>query len=107
MIDLIRLHTIIRKEFLQLRRDKRSLGLAFILPLVLLVFFGYAITWDVNDIRMAVIDQDHGQRARELVDAFHAAGRFTLVARLPRTADIGPLLDRGAVRMVLVIPPTF
>ena len=107
MIDFTRLMAVVRKEIRQFRRDTRSLVLAFVLPLVLLVFFGYAITWDVDDIRMAVVDQDHGSRARELVDVFHAAGRFTLVARLPRTADIGPLLDRGAVRMVLVIPPTF
>ena len=86
MIDFTRLMAVMRKEIRQFRRDTRSLVLAFVLPLVLLVFFGYAITWDVDDIRMAVVDQDHGSKARELVDAFHAAGLFTLVARLPRTA---------------------
>jgi len=53
----------------------RSMVLAFALPLVLLVFFGYAITWDVNHIRMAVVDLDHGARARALVDAFRAGAR--------------------------------
>ena len=107
MLDATRLMAVARKEVRQFRRDTRSLALAFVLPLVLLVFFGYAITWDVNDIRMAVVDQDHGSRARELVDAFQAAGRFSLVAKLGRPSDVGPLLDRGDVRMVLVIPPDF
>jgi len=107
MIDSMRLIAVMRKEIRQFRRDTRSLVLAFVLPLVLLIFFGYAITWDVNDIRMAVIDQDHGSQARALVDAFHAAGRFTVVENPQRTSDIGRLLDRGAVRMVLVIPPDF
>jgi len=107
MLDRTRLMAVIRKEVRQFRRDSRSLVLAFVLPIVLLVFFGYAITWDVNDIRMAVVDQDHGSRARALVDAFRAAKLFRVVATPERTADIRPLLDRSVVRMVLVIPPTF
>jgi ABC-2 type transport system permease protein len=107
VLDRTRLMAVIRKELRQFRRDRRSLVLAFVLPIVLVVFFGYAITWDVNNIRMAVVDQDHGSSARALVDAFRAAGRFTIVARPARTADIGPLLDRSEVRIVLVIPPDF
>ncbi len=107
MIDRTRLLAVVRKEFLQLRRDPRSMALSFVLPLVLLVFFGYAITFDVNHIRMAVIDQDHGRRARDLVDAFRAAERFDLVPAPADPSAIGPLLDRSVVRMVLVIPPDF
>jgi ABC-2 type transport system permease protein len=106
-MDRTRLFAIARKEVLQLRRDPRSLILAFLLPVALLVFFGYAITWDVTNIRMAVVDQDHSARARDLVEAFRASGRFVLVAAPDRTAEIGPLLDRGTVRIVLVIPPRF
>ncbi len=106
-MDRMRLFAIARKEILQLRRDPRSLILAFLLPVLLLVFFGYAITWDVQDIRMAVVDQDRTRASRELVDAFLASGRFSLAAAVERTADIGPLLDRGAVRLALVIPPRF
>jgi ABC-2 type transport system permease protein len=101
-MDRMRLFAIARKEALQLRRDPRSLILAFLLPVALLVFFGYAITWDVKDIRMAVVDQDRTRASRDLVDAFLASGRFTLAASLGRTADIGPLLDRGRVQLALV-----
>jgi ABC-2 type transport system permease protein len=106
-IDRTRLFAIARKEVLQLRRDPRSLILAFLLPVALLVFFGYAISWDVSDIRLVVVDQDGGARARGLLDGFRASGRFTIVGRLERTADIGPLLDRGRALIALVIPPRF
>jgi len=106
-LDRTRLLAMSRKEVLQLRRDPRSLILAFLLPVVLLVFFGYAISWDVSDIRLVVVDQDRGARARELLDGFRASGRFAIVGQLERTADIGPLLDRGRALIALVIPPRF
>jgi ABC-2 type transport system permease protein len=106
-LDRTRLLAVARKELLQLRRDPRSLILAFLLPVALLVFFGYAISWDVSDIPLVVVDQDHGARARELLDTFRASGRFVLLGQLARTADIGPLLDRGRARIALVIPPRF
>ena len=61
-----RLRAVARKEVIQLGRDRRSLALAFLLPLILLVLFGYAITWDVNHIRTAVVDRDRSARSRDL-----------------------------------------
>jgi ABC-2 type transport system permease protein len=102
-----RLLAVSRKEVLQLRRDTRSLLMAFLMPAVLLVFFGYIISFDVKDIRLAVLDQDQSPRSRELVESFVSAGRFHITDRLSSHAQITPLMDRGAVRMVLVIPPGF
>ncbi|MHB1094723.1 MAG: ABC transporter permease [Gemmatimonadaceae bacterium] len=102
-----RLLAIARKEALQLRRDTRSLMMAFLMPAALIVFFGYIISFDVKDIKLAVLDQDHSQRSRELVQSFVAAGRFRVTEQLAASAQVAPLLDRGAVRMVLVIPPGF
>jgi ABC-2 type transport system permease protein len=98
---------IARKEVIQLRRDTRSLLLAFLLPVLLVVLFGYAITWDVNDIPIAVLDRDHSLRSRELVDAFRASGYFRVVARPEREAELDRLLDAGRVRLALVIPRGF
>src|SRR5690606_4078488 len=106
-IRLPRLLAVARKEVLQLRRDRRSLVLAFLLPVLLLVLFAYAISWDVRDIRTAVVDEDRTARSRQLVDAFRASGYF-LVADEPATArDVGPLMDRGRTRLVLVLAPGF
>jgi ABC-2 type transport system permease protein len=102
-----RLLAIARKEVLQLRRDTRSLLMAFMMPALLIVFFGYIISFDVKDIKLAVLDQDHTRQSRELVESFVSAGRFHITERLSSAGEVAPLLDRGAVRLVLVIPPGF
>jgi len=107
VLNRTRLLAVARKEATQLRRDARSLYLAFLLPALLVVLFGYAISWDVDDIRTAVLDQDGSARSRELLDAFRASGYFTFTASLERPGDIDRLLDRGAVTLALVIPPDF
>ncbi|HEX7183945.1 MAG TPA: ABC transporter permease [Thermoanaerobaculia bacterium] len=106
-MSLTRLLAIARKEMIQLRRDTRSMILAFLLPVLLLVLFGYAISWDVRNIRTAVLDGDRSARSRELIDAFRASGYFTMVEDLERSAEIGPRLDRGAIQIALVIPAGF
>ena len=102
-----RLAAIARKEFIQIRRDRRSLILAFALPVFLLVMFGYAITWDVRDIRTVVVDQDRTARSRNFVDAFASSGYFRITGSLARVADAPPLFDRGRARLALVIPSGF
>lgn len=106
-MSLLRLWAVTRKELIQLRRDPRSLALAFALPLLLVVLFGYAISWDIGNIATAVLDQDRTARSRELLDAFRASGYFTFVGDLERPAEIAPLLDRGGAQLVLVFPPDF
>jgi drug efflux transport system permease protein len=107
MMDGVRLLAVARKEALQLSRDRRSLLLAFALPLALLVFFGYAISWDVRDIRLAVVDQDRSAASRELIDSFLSSGYFELAAR-PASAEEAPrLFARGVAPMILVVPPGF
>ena len=107
MIEPTRLLAMARKEVLQLRRDPRSLALAFALPVLLLVLFGYAISWDVRNIRTAVLDEDRSAASRELVDAFRASGYFAVVEFLARSGDVEPLMERGGAQLVLVIPPGF
>ena len=103
----MRLLAIARKEAVQLRRDPRSMLLAFALPLMMLIFFGYAITWDVKDLRLAVRDEDGSRRSRELVAALTGSGYFEVVARLESRAPIDGLLHHGDVNAVLVIPSGF
>ncbi len=102
-----RLWAVARKEAIQLRRDPRSLAMAFVVPAFMIIFFGYVISFDVKDIKIAVLDQDHTRPSRELVDAFQASGRFRVTEHLARYGDIEYQLDRGAVRLALVIPPGF
>lgn len=107
MINTRRLLAISRKEVIQLRRDTRSLVLAFLLPVVLLVLFAYGISWDINDIRTAVIDQDHTAASRSLTASFRAAGYFSIRHEGTEVGDAIPLVDRGRAQLALVIPPGF
>jgi ABC-2 type transport system permease protein len=102
-----RLLAIARKETLQLRRDRRSMLLAFVMPLLLLVFFGYAITLDVDRLRLAVLDQDRSAASRHLVERLQAGDYFVLERSLERYGAIEDVLVRGEASAVLVIPPGF
>jgi ABC-2 type transport system permease protein len=106
-VDPYRLLAVARKEWIQLRRDTRSMILAFALPMSLLVFFGYAITFDIDDIKLAVLDEDRSAASRELLDAFVASDYFTIVEHLDSRAQIDDLLIRGRVLGVLTIPPGY
>jgi ABC-2 type transport system permease protein len=104
MLSVTRMRAMARKEWLQLRRDPRSMVLAFAVPLFLLLFFGYAISWDVKDIRLAVVDHDNTAASRSLAAAFDASGYFSTVSRPDRAADAESSLLSGQVRAVLTIP---
>jgi ABC-2 type transport system permease protein len=106
-MDLVRLWAIARKEWIQLRRDRRSMILAFVLPIFLLLFFGYAISWDIDDIPLAVLDQDRSRASRELVDALTAGGLFHVAEYLDRYDAADEPIRAGSVRAVVVIPPGF
>ena len=103
-MDFHRLLAMARKETLQLRRDTRSLILAFVVPVLMVLFFGYAITWDVEDLRLGVWDQDGTRASRELTEAFEASGYFLVVSRPGSYREVAEGLSRGRVRGVLVIP---
>ena len=106
-LSLSRLWAVSRKEIIQLRRDKRSLGLAFLLPFILLILFSYAITTDVEAIHTAVLDRDRTTESRALVDAFARSGYFDVRYDLSSEREIDALVDQGKIRVALVIPERF
>jgi ABC-2 type transport system permease protein len=102
-----RLLAMARKEWLQVRRDPRSMALAFLLPLLMLLLFGYAITWDVKDLELVVLDGDRTPQSRSLVDAFQSSGYFRLVERIDTHGQAAAAVGRGDAGSVLVIPTGF
>jgi ABC-2 type transport system permease protein len=106
-ISATRLRAVARKEVIQLRRDTRSMILAFLLPVLLLILFGYAIKWDIENIQTAIVDQDHTARSREFVETLQSSGYFKIATYLDATDQIAPLLERGRAQIALVIPPDF
>lgn len=102
-----RLLAVARKETVQLRRDPRSLILAFLLPVALILFFGYAISFDVKNISLGVLDHSNSPESRRLVEAFSSSGYFTVTDDLGREEQIDGVLESGAAQLVMVIPPDF
>jgi ABC-2 type transport system permease protein len=98
---------IVRKEFLQLRRDPRLFPVLFISPVLQLLLLGYAANLDVRDIPAVVCDQDRSAASRGFLDHFVNSGYFSVRAHLERMDDIDPYLDNGRAAMAFVIPPGF
>ncbi|HEY5998881.1 MAG TPA: ABC transporter permease [bacterium] len=92
------------KEALQLRRDWRTLAVIIVLPVLMLVLYGYAINFDLRHVALGVQDEDRTADARRLVDAFRRGESFEVVAWPGSQAEATRLLDAGEVRAVLVIP---
>ena len=99
--------SIVRKEFLQLRRDRRLFPVLFVSPIVQLLLLGYAANLDVRDIPVVVCDQDRSAAGRGFVDEFLNSGYFSLRARVERPDAIDPWLDNGRAAMAFVIPRGF
>ena len=106
-LSLCCLRPVIRKEFLEISRDARSLVFMIFLPAFMLLMFGYALNFDVKHIPLAVVDQDGSQASRDLVDKFRTTEYFDLKAELVRTSEVDPLMGREAIRVALIIPPKF
>ena len=102
-----RLLSIIRKEFVQIWRDPRTLVLVIIMPIMQLFLLGYAATSDVRNIGMAVWDQSQSPQSRALLDAFRAADYFKLSYSVGSQAEYQALIESGEVRVALVIPPDY
>jgi len=102
-----RLLAVAWKETLHLRRDPRSLAMAFLVPAMLTLLFGYVINFDVREIRLAVLDQDRSAASRRLAESYSSSGYFRLVTPPASLRDAQPMLENGHARMVLVIPPGY
>jgi ABC-2 type transport system permease protein len=95
------------KEVKQVMRDPWTLGMLILLPMGMLVLYGYALSFDVENVALAVQDRDLSSASRALIDTFVAGRRFALVADLPAGSDIGDFLDRNGASAVLIIPERY
>ncbi|HTX18971.1 MAG TPA: ABC transporter permease [Bacteroidota bacterium] len=104
---LRRLIPIIKKEFRQIRRDKRVLAILTLVPALLLLLNGYALNFDVDHIRMAVIDQENSKESREFLNSFVTSGYFDYVEHLASTTEAMHMIDDAHIRAAIVIPTDF
>jgi len=106
-VNLKRVSAITKKEFIQIIRDYRSLGLAIINPIVLLCIFGFALSLDVNNVPLAVWNQDKSQVSRDFIQNFKNSPYFKIVGFFDNYAQLQNYIDRRKAIMAMVIPKDF
>ena len=101
----VNIKAIARKEFYHLVRDFRSMYLAFIIPLLLILMFGYALSLDVDSVRTVVVDQDRTEVSRDFIRKLNASSYFDIIHHLNDSISAITYLDQGSTTMAIVIPP--
>jgi len=102
-----RIRELVRKEFIQLLRDKRNRMILFVAPLLQMLVFGYVVNYDMRNIRLAMVDYSHTQESRKLADAFSGSRIFSITHHLSDERMFEDLLLRGRVDMGIIIGPDF
>lgn len=102
-----RLMSIIRKEFIQIFRDVRTLVMILVIPIMQLFLLGYSATSDVRNIPLAVLDQSRSHESRALLDSYRAADYFRLAYMVTSEAEIESLISSGDARAAVIIPPDY
>ena len=106
-LNLRRLAAVARKEFIHVVRDPRALGIAIVLPMIMLMIFGYALTLDLDRVPLAVWDQSRTPQSRELVRRFEGSRYFSVAARPGNYQEAEAAIEHGRVLMALVVPVDF
>jgi len=107
MAAITRIFSIIRKEFIQISRDPRTLAVTFLMPIMQLFLLGYAATNDVRNVPLAVFDQSKSPQSRALLESFRATDYFSLAHEANSEKELALLIDGGQARTGLIIPPDY
>ena len=106
-MSLPRIWAIAKKEFIHIYRDSRSLALVILMPAILMLLFGYAVSLDVKKVPIAVLDQDGTQESLSFVHRFSGSPYFHLEVFVRNEKEITQLIDESKVKMGLVLPWNF
>ncbi|MDH7511891.1 MAG: ABC transporter permease [Clostridiales bacterium] len=98
---------VVKKEFRQIRRDKRTLGMLLFIPAFLLIMYGYALNFDVKHLALAVLDQEKSPRSQDFIERFLVTEYFDLMRVVESDREIDRLMGEGTVQVALVIPYDF
>lgn len=104
---MITLKEFIKKELLQLKRDKRMLPIVFIAPILMLVIIGYAITFDVKNVPIVICDLDNSDVSREFIQKFQSSEYFNIISIKRNLKSVDRYLDESLAKVILVIPKDF
>jgi ABC-2 type transport system permease protein len=102
-----RLWPMLRKEFIQMRRDRLTLGMMVGIPAVQLALFGFAIRTEVRHLPTVVLDESRSAESRALIAVMKNTGNFDIIGSVASRAELTRLLASGAANAAVVIPPEF
>ncbi|WP_234733752.1 ABC transporter permease [Tellurirhabdus bombi] len=97
----------VKKEFFHILRDRRTLLILFGLPFVQVILFGFALTNEIKNAKIALLDYDHGQHSRQLTDRLLSSGYFQVAENLQSYKELEAAFRRGVVKMAIVFPANF
>ena len=104
-LNRIRIRELVRKEFIQLFRDRKIRPILFIAPLIQILIFGYVVNYDIRDIRLAILDQAQTRESRLIADTFRGNRIFRITHVLNHDREIEPLMIKGEVDLALKMGP--
>lgn len=99
--------SIVKKEFIQLKRDRASFGIALMMPVMMIFLFGYAVNTQLENISMGVLDQSNTTESRELIKSFENTGYFNITENQLSLSSIEEKIDKGEIHSALIIPPDY
>lgn len=102
-----RILAVLKKEFLQIRRDRMTLGIVLMIPLIQLLLFGYAIQTEVKHIPTTVFDQSLSAESRDMLEAFTASGYFDVTMAADSYEAVTHSIDSGQAKVGIIFPPDF
>ncbi|WP_336812039.1 ribosome-associated ATPase/putative transporter RbbA [Bosea sp. MMO-172] len=105
--DPRRLWACARRETMELLRDPIRLSFSFLGPLLLMLAFGFGISFDVENLKFAAFDQDNSMESRQLVEAFSSSRYFSEQAPIRSAAELDQRLRSGELQLAIEIPPSF
>ncbi len=106
-MNLTRVKALTKKEFIQVARDYRSLALAIAIPVLLLILFGFALSLDVDNVPLAIWDQDKTQISADFIRKFQGSRYFRVVGYFDNYEQLDEMIDRNQVLAAMVIGPDF
>lgn len=106
-MNLKRLLTITRKEFIHIKRDRASMMMALVAPLMMLLIFGYAVNTDINNVKLMIYDGSKTFESRQLIEKFANASYFQIYGQVDSPEAVEQSIDKGLVKVGLVIPADY
>ncbi len=106
-MKLKRLFTITKKEFIHIKRDRASLVMALVAPVMMLLIFGFAVNTDVNHVNLVVCDESRTPESRELIEKFNNSYYFKTFEIVDSPNKVEEYIDKGTVKVGLVIPTDY